>query len=194
MDAESAPVISKAIKRAQVNEMSQFLLGNPLFSRFLDLEKSLQRYVTVNEESAADWLQGGNMSSDQQRMLAEQENEVFVQMELSGRIFSLPGTPGATEAHNEVHLDFMQTKAFEELSEPVKRVFNQHVQDETQNNPALAEAAGLTAGGGGQGGGNAVPTGMPGGPAVDDASAAAGGMVAPVTGGDVTAGAAAPVA
>ena len=188
MDAESTPVISKAIKRAQVNEMSQFLLGNPLFARFLDLEGSLRRYVTVNEESPADWLMGGNMSTEQQRQSAQNENEVFMQMEESGQIFALPGTPNATEAHNEVHLDFMQTKAFDALSEPVKRVFKQHVQEEIEKNPALAEAAGLM--GGSQGGGNAVPNGMPGGPAVDDASAAAAGVVAPTAGGDVTAGAA----
>ena len=134
------------------------------------------------------------MSAEQQRMLAEQENELFVNMELSGRIFALPGTPNATEAHNEVHLDFMQTQAFQQLSEPVKQAFNQHVQEEIEKNPALAEAAGLMGGpGGGQAegesGGLAVPPGMPGGPGVDEASAAAAGMVAPVAGGDVTAGA-----
>ena len=42
----------------------------------------------------------------------------------------------------------------------------------------------------GESGGLAVPPGMPGGPNVDEASAAAAGMVAPVAGGDVTAGAA----
>jgi hypothetical protein len=193
MDAESTPVISKAIKRAQVSEMFGQIAGNPLFARFLDLEGSLRRVVTVNDESPADWLVGGNMSADQQRMLAEQENELFVNMELSGRIFQLPGTPNATEAHNEVHLDFMQTKAFEELSEPVQRAFRNHVQEEIEKNPALAEAAGMLGGGedspqaNGESGGLAVPPGMPGGPAVDEASAAAAGMVAPVAGGDVTA-------
>lgn len=196
MDAESTPVISKAIKRAQVNEMFGQIAGNPLFARFLDLEGSLRRVVTVNDESPADWLIGGNMSADQQRMLAEQENELFVNMELSGRIFALPGTPNATEAHNEVHLDFMQTKAFEALSEPVQRAFRQHVQEEIEKNPALAEAAGMLGGpeaggetpqGAGESGGLAVPPGMPGGPNVPEASAAAAGMVAPVAGGDVTA-------
>lgn len=192
MDAESTPVISKAIKRAQVSEMFGQIAGNPLFARFLDLEGSLRRVVTVNDESPADWLVGGNMSTEQQRMLAEQENELFVNMELSGRIFELPGTPNATEAHNEVHLDFMQTKAFEALSAPVQQAFRNHVQEEIEKNPALAEAAGLLGGGespqaAGESGGLAVPPGMPGGPGVDEASAAAAGMVAPVAGGDVTA-------
>ena len=54
MDAESTPVISKAIKRAQVSEMFGQIAGNPLFARFLDLEGSLRRVVTVNDESPAD--------------------------------------------------------------------------------------------------------------------------------------------
>lgn len=197
MDAESTPVISKAIKRAQVNEMFGQIAGNPLFARFLDLEGSLRRVVTVNDESPSDWLMSGNMSPDQQRMMAEQENELFVNMEQSGRIFALPGTPNATEAHNEVHLDFLQTKAFDALSEPVQRVLRQHIQEEIEKNPALAEAAGLAGGSSsgptpqsqGESGGLAVPPGMPGGPAVADASAAAAGMVAPTAGGTVTAGA-----
>lgn len=188
MQAESTPVISKAIQRAQVNEMFGQVAGNPLFARFLDLEGSLRRLVSVNGESAADWLMGGNMSPEQQRMMAEQENELFVNMELSGKIFALPGTPNATEAHNEVHLDFMQTQAFAALSEPVKRAFTNHVQEEVQKNPALAQAAGMTEGAEGQGGETVAP-GMPGGPNVDDGAAAAAGMVAPTAGGDVTAAA-----
>lgn len=188
MNAEADPVISKAIQRAQISEMFGVLAGNPLFARFLDLEKSIKRFVTVNGENASDWMVGEGMSVDQQRMLAEQENEVFMNMEESGKIFALPGTPGATEAHNEVHLDFMQTAAFEKLSAPVQKLFQEHVQQEIENNPALSEAAGLSAGPEGQGGEN-VPAGMPGGPAVDDATAAAAGVVAPVAGGDVTAGA-----
>ncbi len=195
MDAESTPVISKAIKRSQVNEMFGQIAGNPLFARFLDLDKSLRRLVTVNDEAPADWLASGGMSIDQQRMLAEQENELFVQMELSGRLFALPGTPKATEAHTEVHLDFSQTKAYDELSDPVKKLFQEHVQQEIANNPALAQAMGGEGEGGpsaqsqGQSGGLAVNPGMPGGPNVDDGSAAAAGMVAPVAGGAVTAGA-----
>lgn len=196
MDAESTPVISKAVKRAQVNEMSQFLLGNPLFARFLDIEKSLQRVVSVNDEYAGDWLQSGGLTVEQQRITAEEENMLFINMEQTGRIFMLPGTPNATEAHNEVHLDFMQTQAYEALSEPVKQALQRHVQEEIQNNPALSAAAGMDGQGGGPAGaapptgGDVVPPGMPGGPAVDDGAAAAAGMVAPVAGGDVTAGAA----
>lgn len=187
MDAESTPVISKAIKRAQVNEMFGQIIGNPLLARFLDLEGSLRRVVTVNDESPSDWMMGGNMSPEQQRMMAEQENELFVNMELSGKIFALPGTPNATEAHNEVHLDFMQTQAYAALSEPVKAAFSRHVQEEIQKNPALAQAAGMDGGGGesaqaaGESGGLAVPPGMPGGPGVPEASMAAAGMqTAPV--------------
>lgn len=175
MDAESVPMVSQAIKRAQVNEMFGAIAGNPLFARFLDLDKSLTRYVQVNGESPKDWLASGGMSTDQQRMHAEEENMIFMEMERSGRIFALPGTPNATEAHNEVHLDFTQTKAFESLSEPVKKVVMLHIQDEIAKNPALAAAA--------QGGAGGQP-GQPGGPAIDPATGAA----ATVAGGDVTQG------
>lgn len=190
MDAESTPVISKAIKRAQVNEMFGQLAGNPLFARFLDLEGSIRRVVTINDESPKDWMVGDGMSEEQKRMLAEQENEVFMYMEQSGKIFTLPGTPGATEAHNEVHLDFMQTEAYQRLSEPVKAAFELHVQDEIAKNPALSQALEQAQGGGGgdiQGGQDVAP-GMPGGPNVDDGSAAAAGMVGPVAGNDVAQG------
>lgn len=186
MDAESTPVISKAIKRAQVNEMFGQLAGNPLFARFLDLEGSMRRVVKVNDESPADWMMGGNMSPAQQRMMAQQENELFMNMEVSGKIFALPGTPNATEAHNEVHLDFMQTEAFAQLSVPVQEALKMHVQEEIQKNPALAQAAGLSGneGGGqaeGESGGLAVPPGMPGGPNVEEGTMAAAGMTtAPV--------------
>lgn len=188
MDAEADPVISKAIQRAQVSEMFGALSGNPLFARFLDLEKSMKRFITVSGESAADWMVGSGASVEQQRMIAQQENEIFIDMAMSGKIFALPGTPGASEAHNEVHLDFMQTQAYEALPEPVKQAFNNHVQEEIEKNPALAEAAGL-AGGAPRGGGEMVPPGMPGGPNLEDGAAAAAGMQAPVAGGDVTAGA-----
>lgn len=192
MDAEAVPVISKAIKRAQVNEMFAQIAGNPIFSRFLNLESSLRRVVMLNDESPADWLMGDGMSIDQQRQQAQTENEIFLDMDANGRIFVLPGTPNATEAHNEVHLDFSNSKVFEGLSDAVKQAMANHIQEEIQNNPALAQAAGLMAGGvnpnGEEGGGNAVTPGMPGGPNVAEGSAEAAGMPAPVAGGDVTAG------
>lgn len=184
MDAESTPVISRAIKRAQVNEMSQFLLGNPLFARFMDIEKSLARVVTVNDESPSDWLLDGGMTDEQERMMAEQENQIFIEMELNGNIFRLPGTPHATEKHNEVHLDFMNTQAYAALSEPVKAAFQFHVQDEIEKNPALAAAAQAGAQQA-QGGGEAVPPGMPGGAPVGSDPV---GAASTVAGGDVTQG------
>lgn len=186
MDAESTPVISRAIKRAQVNEMFGQIAGNPLFARFLDLEKSIARVVELNDESPSDWMMSGGLSDDEQRMMAEQENQIFVQMQIDGKIFQLPGTPKASERHNEVHLDFMDSDAYKALSAPVKAAFQFHVQDEIAKNPALAAAAAAAqGGGGGQGGGNAVPAGAPGGPSVPNSST---GLPAPVTGGDVTAG------
>lgn len=193
MDAEAVPVVSKAIKRAQVNEMFGQIAGNPLFSRFLNLESSLRRMVILNDESPADWLMGDGMSREQQRQQAQMENEIFLDMDANGRIFVLPGTPNATEAHNEVHLDFTNSQAFEKMSDAVKQAMTNHIQEEIQNNPALSQAAGLMAGGinpnGEQGGGNAVPAGMPGGPNVEQGGAEAAGMEAPVAGGEVTAGA-----
>lgn len=176
MDAEATPVISKAIQRAQVNEMFGQIANNPLFARFLDLEGSLSRLIKVNGESPKDWMLSDGITPEQQRMQADVENEIFMQMENSGKIFQLPGTPGANEDHNGVHLDFMQTTAYAALSEPVKLAFRNHVQDEIEKNPVLAaaqaEGAGAGPGSGSGGGGEAVPAGMPGGPAVDDGSGA----------------------
>jgi len=190
MDAESCPVISKAIKRAQVTEMFNGFSANPALTRFLDLESSMKRVVLLNEESPKDWMIGDGITADQQQMIAQQENEIFMNMEENGRIFALPGTPNATEDHNGVHLDFTKTTAFERLSAPVKKVIGDHIQEEIMANPALAQAAGLMAGGGGmtgeEGGGNSVNPGMPGGPNVEPGSAASAGVNAPVAGGDVT--------
>jgi hypothetical protein len=166
MDAESTPVISRAIKRAQINEMFGQIAGNPLFSRFLDIESSLSRVIEANDESPATWMLNDGLTEDQQRMMAEQENQIFMEMEISGNIFRLPGTPKATERHNEVHLDFMNTEAYKALSAPIKAAFQFHVQDEIEKNPALAAAAQAAAGAvdPNAGGGNAVAPGMPGGP------------------------------
>lgn len=183
MDAEAIPIVSQAIKRATVNEMFMTLSTNPVFARFLDLESSINRYITVNGESPKNWVLGDGDSPDAQRAQAQLENEVFMNMETSGQIFMLPGTPNATEAHNEVHLDFTQTEAYARLSEPVKAVIQQHINEEIQANPALAAAAGMAPGG--AGGGEDVPPGMPGGPLPDDGSGAMQQMIA---GGDVTQG------
>jgi len=188
MDAESSPVISRAIKRAQVNEMFGQIAGNPIFARFLDLEQTLARVIELNDESPAVWMLDGGLTSDQERMMAEQENQIFIQMALTGKIFQLPGTPKATQEHNEVHLDFMQTRAYEELPEPVRAAFEFHVQDEISKNPALAAAAQQSQEGAqgapAQGGGAAVPPGQPGGPALPESEAL--GIPAVANGGAVT--------
>lgn len=195
MKAGANSVVSKPIKQARVTEMFNTLANNPMLARFLDPQKAVKRYVQVNDESPEDWLPEGGMDREQMRWLAQQENIMFMDMERTGKIYMVPGTPGATTDHTEVHLDFTNTAAFNALSEPVKDAIRNHIAEEHENNPqtaSMAESMGASGGGapapeGGPeqgGGGNAVLDGQPGGPAIDPAA----GMAAPVVGGDVTNG------
>jgi hypothetical protein len=200
MDAQALAVVSKAIKQQTTNEMWDRLMNNPLVSRYLDGQKALKRMLLVNDESPQDWMMNEGMTDEDMRMLAENENMLFLDMERSGKLYMLPGTPGATEPHTEVHLAFTRTKVFQDLPDPIKRVVANHILEENEKNPNTANLQQLMQGGGptdpataagltpdaAAGGGLSVPNGQPGGPpAGADLGAAPG---APIAGGDVTAG------
>lgn len=192
MNAAAMAVISKAIKRQEVNEMFDRVMNNPLLSRYTDGQKAFKRMLSINDESPKDWMANDGMTDQDMRELAEKENMLFLDMVRTGKIFMLPGTPGATEAHTEIHLRFTREKVYDDLPDAVKQVVANHILQENENNPNAQNVADMLGGAGGagapggEGGGAAVPPGLPGGP---DAGAGLGPVPgAPVAGGDVTAG------
>lgn len=188
MEGESTPAISAAIKLAQTEAWWSGISTNPILARFVDFEAALNRMAVLHNENPKDWLLGSGMTKEQEQLQAQVENEIFIEMEQSGKLFMLPGTPHASEAHNAVHLDFLQMPAGIALSAPVRALLQKHIEEEIANNPALAAAHAAMQG---------QPTGAPGGGAsVTPAPGNTGGPnpvavptgTAPVVGGDVTAG------
>ena len=192
MDAAAMAVISKAIKRQEVNEMFDRVMNNPLLSRYVDGQKSFKRMLTINEEDPKNWMANDGMTDQDMRELAEKENMLFIDMVRTGEVMMIPGTPGATEAHTEVHLQFTREKLYDDLPEAVKQAITNHIMEENEKNPNAQNIADIMGGGGdagagGEGGGAAVPPGLPGGP---EAGAGLGPLPGTdVAGGDVTAGA-----
>lgn len=197
MDAGAMAIISKPIQQQQVNEMFDRIMNNPIVSRYADGAKAMKRMLLVNNEAPRDWMLNEGMTDDDLELLAENENLLFQKMAETGKIYMIPGTPGATEAHTKVHLQFTRTRVFEEMPEEVKAVMTNHILEENDNNPNAPNVAELMGGGapgeeemgGGPpqgGGGNAVPMGQPGGaPAGADMGPVPG---VPVSGGSVTQG------
>ena len=196
VDASSSVAESSATKFARVSELIQQLGGNPLTARYLEGEKVSRRLFQLANEQPKDYMIGEGMSEGEMRGLAELENQLIMSMNETGKIMQIPGTPGATEAHTEVHLDFTQTQAFQNLPKPVQDVLTNHIMDEHEKNPNTGSVAERmkTLGMGGEEvpveeaaaaatGGDVVPPGMPGGP--NPEAAVPTDMVA---GGDVTAG------
>lgn len=192
MDSESTPAISNAIKLAQIQELFTGLTANPVFLRFVDIQSALQRIIKLNKEDTNDWLLGGDATPEQERSQAQMENEIFIEMELSGKLFALPGTPKASEAHNEVHMTFLDSTAGQQLSEPVKELLMNHIKEEIEANPALAAQMAASTGqpmgdpNAQPGGAGMLPApGNTGGPNPADLPTGA----EQIQGGDVTAGA-----
>jgi hypothetical protein len=194
MNAAAMAVVSKAIKRQEVNEMFDRVMNNPLLSRYVDGQKSFKRMLGINDEDPKDWMANDGLTDQDMRELAEKENMLFIDMVRTGKIFMLPGTPGATEAHTEVHLRFTREKIYDDLPEAVKQALAQHIMEENEKNPNTQNINELIGGGGagaapGAEGGGADLTlmGQPGGM---DAGAGMGPVPgASIAGGDVTAGA-----
>lgn len=198
MDAAAMAIISKPIKQQQMNDMFDRVMGNPIVSRYADGLKAFKRMLMVNDENPADWLPGDGMSDAEQQQLAENENMLFVDMVRTNKLFALPGTPNANEAHTLVHMQFTKTKLYQDLPDAIKQLVANHIMEENEKNPNTANVADVLGGGGGGGapamgggpdqggGGNAVLPGQPGGPAAGEGTAPVPG--APVAGGDVTQG------
>lgn len=203
MDAAAMAIISKPIKQQQTNEMFDRVMNNPVVARYADGQKAFKRMLLVNDENPKDWMLNEGRTDTDMEMLAENENMLFVSMQTSKKLYAIPGTPKATEAHTKVHLAFTRTPEFAGLDEPIKQAIANHIMEENDGNPNAPNVADILGGGGVDptgaaggdplmpgpeqgGGGNAVPPGLPGGP---EAGAGMGPLPgAPVVGGDVTSG------
>lgn len=200
MDAGAMAVISKPIQQQQVNEMFDRVMNNPMVARYADGAKAFKRMLLVNNENPRDWMLNQGMTDDDLEMLAENENLLFQKMAEDGKIYMIPGTPGATEAHTKVHLEITKTAAFEKWPEEVKAALANHIMQENENNPNVPNADELMGEGEGEpggepelgggpeqgGGGNAVPLGQPGGASAGSGMGQVPGGV--MVGGDVTQG------
>ena len=186
-----------SVKFGKMSEVVMPMLNNPVTGQHFDGQKTVKRFIELAKENPADWLRSDGMTDEDLRTLAQAENELMAEMAKTGRIFVLPPTPQATEAHTEVHLNFINSAEFEKLPPEVQQVMFQHAMGEHQKRggdvpgqeePQQPEGMpigpdGLPMGPPQGGGGNAVPIGMPGGPGAP--------MAAPpsstVVGGDATA-------
>lgn len=191
---------SQAQKFARISEFVIGVSSNPVFARWIDGEKTVRGLFNLANEQPKDWMPAGSaMDAADMKALATMENGLFLQMEESGKIWMLPGTPGATEAHTEEHLNFTQSKAYSELSEEVQSVIAAHIADEHEKNPNTGSMADALGGAEGSvdpnapegmpgemapSGGDVLPPGADGGPAVPTMPVPGG----TANGGDVTAG------
>lgn len=189
IDAASNVVESDAQKFGRISEMVMGMSGNPLFARYMDGEKTLTKMFRLAKEKPQDYMAGEGKTAMEMKELAELENGMIRRMAETGKIFQLPPTPGATEVHTEVHLQFTETAEFQQLPEEVQDVLTNHIMGEHENNPNVSSAAEAIndAPDGTEGaptGGDVLPVGAPGGPGVPNMAPGGG----PVVGGDVTEG------
>jgi len=195
VDATNNAVEPDSVKFGKMSEVIIPLLNNPVTGQYLQGDKTVKRLIQLAKENPKDWMKAEGFTDEELRTLAQTENEIMAGMAESGRLFVLPPTPQATQAHTEVHLNFIESAAFQGLPPEVQQVVIQHAVGEHEKNPATCSMNDLMdadpngeqdpMGGPPQGGGgNAVPAGMPGGPAGPSAAPPS----STVVGGDVTNG------
>lgn len=136
MGASVEPPISKAIKQAKVTEMLTSILSNQVLTNELDPKKAMKRYIQINDEDPNEWMRDPK-TKEKQEELAELENQVMA----NGHV--LQGTEGATIDHTKVHLDFTETKQFDELPETTQQIIINHIMEEHDANPMTGSSADL---------------------------------------------------
>lgn len=174
MDANSNTVLSRPLKQAKTTEMFNMLALNPALMAVIDPTKATKRYLTINEEDPRDWMRSNSMTDQEWRTLAMHENIVMAKGHM------LDPTDNATEAHTEVHLDYMNSDDYQQLitqNPAIKDIFERHTFGEHENNPntgSMADAMGGaqapqdgSQGGGGVGGGAGAAGGGDGIPIAD---------------------------
>lgn len=145
INADASPVLSRPLQQAKITEMLGALNATPQMAAQIDPQKAATRYLRVFGEEPSDWLVGNGMTDDQWKQLALDENNV-----MSSGIPLLP-TEGATQAHTEEHLNYMNSMDFNALPQAIQDIISKHTFGE-------AEAQGAIPAGGAEGGSQ-----MPGG-------------------------------
>lgn len=139
IDATVFTPVSKAIKQAKTTEMLTTILANPLLAAGLDPNKSLKRYMEINDEEAEDWLKDPR-TKEKMVELADLENYVMK----AGT--PLVGTEGATVEHTMEHLNFSHTEEFNSLPEQNRQIILNHILEEHDNNPLTGSSSDLMGG------------------------------------------------
>lgn len=153
MGADTNGVLSRPLKQAKVTEMFNLIALNPQLAASIDPDKSVKRYLEINEEDPKQWMRNsGKTSADWQRM-ALHENIVMAQGQM------LSPTEGATEEHTSIHLEYMNSAEYQELvaqNPAIEEIFESHAFGEHEKNPNTQGSIGDMLGdeGGGEGGAN----------------------------------------
>jgi hypothetical protein len=123
MEAGSSGELSKPLKQQKVAEMVDRITANPMFMKYLEPRKALQRYISVNDEDSREWVKKEYDTVDMQ-MQAEMENRVMA----SG--YPLPPTPGADETHTIIHIMHTKTADYQQYPEELQSVYEAHIMGE----------------------------------------------------------------
>jgi hypothetical protein len=161
VDADIFTPISKAIEQTKKTEMFSLLLSNPATMAVMDINGATEDLLAVNNIKPDKWLKNPGSSKKDMMMLADAENMIMA----AGQV--LGGTEDATEDHTLVHLMYTKTAEFASLSNEIKQIFQDHIMQEHDNNPATGASADLMGqyglGDQGGGGGPQDATPIPGG-------------------------------
>lgn len=145
MSSEPEAFMSKPLRQAKVTEMFNAITLNPQMAAILDPNKSVKRYLKINDEDPKDWVRSGGMSDTDWKRLAIHENMVLA----TGQ--PLAPTPEAPEAHTEEHLNYMNSMAYQEAikeNTAIQQIFEEHVFGEHENNPRTGSMSSLLGNGG----------------------------------------------
>ena len=135
INADASPVLSRPLQQAKITEMLGALSGNAIMAAQVDPQKAAARYLRVFGEDPTDWLVGNGWTDDQWKQLARDENNV-----MSSGIPLLP-TDGATQAHTEEHLNYMDTTAYMDLPQAIQDIIAKHTFGEAEKQGAIPGGA-----------------------------------------------------
>lgn len=128
---DASAVLSKPLQQAKITEMFGLIALNPALSQTIDPDKAVRRYLQINDEDPKLWMRGKGLTDDQWKRIAVSENDV-----MSTGIPLLP-TEGATQAHTEEHLNFMDSVKFSQLPQAIQQVIADHTFGEAEAQGAI---------------------------------------------------------
>lgn len=137
VDADAFTPPSKAIEQTKKTEVFSLMMSNPATMAVLDVQGATSDLLKVNNINPDVWLKNKDGSKKDMMMLADAENMLMSHGQ------PLDGTPNATEDHTLVHLMFVKTHEYEELSKENKDIIMNHIMEEHDANPATGKSADL---------------------------------------------------